>query len=407
MKKYLVGGAVRDNLLGVTPKERDWVVVGAHPETLINQGYKSVGKDFPVFLHPKTKEEYALARTERKIGKGYTGFSCYAAPDVTLEDDLLRRDLTINAIAQDENGNFIDPYNGKKDLENRILRHVSPAFVEDPLRVLRLARFAAQLEPFNFKVADETLILIKEIVASGELSHLVAERVWQETQRALASSAPQVYFEVLRSCGALALLFPEIDNLFGIPQNPKDHPEIDTGIHALMVLEQASLLSESPLLRFGALCHDFGKAITPKALLPSHKGHEARGVKVVEQLGQRYRIPRDYLEFAVLVTRYHGDCHSCMDRDFNADMQLTLLENLDAFRRPERFELFLIACEADSRGRTGYETASYEQRPFLFALYQATNQVNAKKFVEQGLQGQAIKKAIRDERLAIIESYNS
>jgi tRNA nucleotidyltransferase (CCA-adding enzyme) len=349
MQIYLVGGAVRDELLGLPARERDWVVVGARPEELQERGFKPVGKDFPVFLHPQSGEEYALARTERKTGPGYRGFQTLFSPDVTLEQDLERRDLTINAIAKDpDGGGLIDPFGGQRDLGERVLRHVSGAFVEDPVRVLRVARFAARFAPLGFKVAPETVDLMREIAARGELDALVSERVWQETQRALEMPAPARFFEVLRDANALPLIFPELHALFGVPQPEQWHPEIDTGVHTLMVLEQAAKLSGDPVVRFAALTHDLGKGTTPPSEWPRHIAHEQRGVALVEALCDRLKIPNAYRELAVLVSRYHLDAHRVTELRDNT--LLELLERLDAFRRPARFEQWVLACEADARG---------------------------------------------------------
>ena len=356
MKIYQVGGAVRDRMLDLPVKDRDWVVVGATPEEMIALGYKPVGRDFPVFLHPESAEEYALARTERKTAPGYTGFAFNTSSDVTLEQDLLRRDLTINAIAMDEHGNIIDPCNGRDDLKQGILRHVSPAFVEDPLRVLRVARFAAR---FGFSVAPATMELMRAISRSGELDALVPERVWQETERALGEHRASLFFSVLRDCGALARVFPELDGLYGIPQPRSYHPEIDTGVHTMMVLDQACRLSPDTTIRFAALVHDLGKAATPQAEWPAHRGHEQRGVELVNRLCDRYRIPKKFRELAVIVTRHHLDCHRI--GEMRPATVIDKLETLDAFRRPDRFEQFLLACEADARGRKGLEHNAYPQ----------------------------------------------
>ncbi|MFI4921405.1 MAG: multifunctional CCA addition/repair protein, partial [Gammaproteobacteria bacterium] len=341
MKTYLVGGAVRDRLLKLPVKERDWVVTGATPAELTALGYTPVGKDFPVFLHPETKEEYALARTERKTGHGYHGFEFMSAPGVTLEADLQRRDLTINAIAGDESGTLFDPYGGEKDLKARLLRHVSPAFSEDPVRVLRVARFAARFASLGFKVAPETLELMRGMSADGEVDHLVPERVWQETLKALACERPSVYFEVLRECGALKRVFPELERLYGVPQPAKWHPEIDTGVHVMMVVDQAARLTPDLTVRFAALTHDLGKGTTPKDILPHHYGHEDRSVKLVEDLCARLKTPREFKELAVIVAKQHGLVHTA--EEIRSDTLLKLLEIVDAFRRPERFELFLLA----------------------------------------------------------------
>jgi tRNA nucleotidyltransferase (CCA-adding enzyme) len=364
LEVYLVGGAVRDSVLGLTPLENDWVVIGATPERMIALGFRAVGKDFPVFLHPETAEQYALARTERKTGPGYTGFVTHHAPDVTLEEDLGRRDLTINAMARAADGTLVDPYGGAQDIEARVLRHVSAAFVEDPLRVLRVARFAARFAPLGFTVAPETLDLMRRIVADGEMSALVAERVWAETQRALQERAPRAYFEVLKSCDALAQVFPEIAALYGVPQPPRWHPEIDTGLHAMLALEAAATLSPEIPVRFAALVHDLGKALTPPDRWPSHHGHEAAGVAVIERLCARLKVPADSRELAVLVARLHGKAHRATE--LKASTMLDLLEATDAFRRPQRFERFLLACEADARGRGPEKLAApYPQADLL------------------------------------------
>jgi tRNA nucleotidyltransferase (CCA-adding enzyme) len=349
MKIFLVGGAVRDRLLGRQPHEHDYVVVGATPDELIALGYRPVGKDFPVFLHPTTGEQYALARTERKTGPGYYGFETRFSPDVTLEDDLARRDLTINAMAQDEDGTLVDPHGGLRDLEARVLRHVSAAFIEDPLRVLRVARFAARCAPLGFTVAPETMELMCRIVSNGELSALVPERVWVETERALAEDRPGVYFDVLRDCGALAVIFPEIAALDGVPQPPRWHPEIDTGIHTRQTLEVAASLSDETTVRFAALVHDLGKAVTPRAQWPRHLGHEEAGAKLIEELCARIKVPNEHRDLAVLVARHHAKIHRAAE--LRPGTMLELLEATDAFRRTGRFERLLLACEADARGR--------------------------------------------------------
>ena len=364
MKIYLVGGAVRDQLLGRPHVERDFVVVGATPEDLRALGYRPVGKDFPVFLHPATGEQYALARTERKTGSGYYGFATRFAPDVTLEEDLARRDLTINAMARADGGAIVDPYGGRRDLEARLLRHVSPAFVEDPLRVLRVARFAARFAPLGFTVAPATLELMRGIVASGEMAALVPERVWVETERALGEDRPQVYFEVLHACGALAEVFPEIAALYGVPQPEKWHPEIDTGVHTMQVLEVATELSHDTTVRFAALVHDVGKGLTPRDAWPRHFGHEEAGARLIEKLADRLRIPTEHRELAILVARHHAGVHRVAEQ--RPATVLELLERTDAFRRPDRFERLLLACEADARGR-GPErrAAAYPQADLL------------------------------------------
>lgn len=397
MKIYTVGGAVRDRLLNRPVEDRDFVVVGATPEELEARGYKPVGRDFPVFLHPETHEEYALARTERKTGPGYKGFSFYASPDVTLEQDLARRDVTVNAMAEDENGRLIDPFDGRGDLDRRLLRHVSPAFVEDPLRVMRVARFAARLD---FQVADETLELMQTISASGELETLTAERVWQELERALSEPYPRRFLEVLRASNALAALLPEIDRLFGVPQPAEHHPEIDTGVHTLLVLDQAVKLSDEPVVRFAALMHDVGKGTTPKEEWPQHIGHEKRGVEMIQELCDRLKVPNHFRELAVIVAREHGRAHRSME--MRPGTILNLLESVDAFRRPERFEQFLLACEADSKGRTGLEKRTYPQADLLRLARQAAAGVDAAVLVKQGLQGPEIAEALRDLRAQTI-----
>jgi tRNA nucleotidyltransferase (CCA-adding enzyme) len=401
MKIYLVGGAVRDALLGLPARERDWVVVGASPEDMTALGYRPVGRDFPVFLHPETGEEYALARTERKTGPGYRGFVTRFAPDVTLKDDLLRRDLTINAIAQDPGtGEIVDPFGGLQDVQARTLRHVSPAFVEDPVRVLRVARFAARFHSLGFSVAPETLELLTRIAASGELDALVPERVWQETAKALVSAAPAEYFRVLRDCGALARIFPELDALFGVPQPPQWHPEIDTGLHTLLVLEQAAALSADPQVRFAALMHDLGKGTTPREDWPKHIAHEARGLPLLEALCDRLKVPNDYRELARHVMRHHGVAHRALE--LKPGTMLELLETIDAFRRPQRFEQFVLACMADMKGRTGLAERPYPQADLLRAACAAATQVSLDKTGLAGLTGKQIGEWLRRERLAEI-----
>ncbi len=401
MKSYLVGGAVRDKLLNYPFSDRDWVVVGATVEEMEKAGYRLVGNDFPVFLHPETNEEYALARTERKSAHGYKGFTVSASAEVTLEEDLLRRDLTINAIAEDDNGQLIDPFNGQADLEKRIFRHVSAAFTEDPLRVLRVARYMARYAHLGFTIADETMALMKDIVSQGEIEHLVAERSWQETERALGEKNPQRYFEVLRECGALKILLPEVDCLFGVPQPEQHHPEIDTGIHTMMVLEQAAKLSDDTAVRFAALVHDLGKGITPENEWPKHICHEERGVPLVKEVCKRFKTPNSFRDLAVAVTRYHLHYHRAAE--LKDTTFLTTLEKLDAFRRPERFEQFLLACEADSRGRTGFEEAKFDQPTIYRLAFAAAKEVTAKPFLEQGLKGPEIADAMRVARIKAIK----
>jgi len=403
MKTYLVGGAVRDSLLGRKHSEHDWVVVGATPDELLALGLRPVGKDFPVFLHPQTGDQYALARTERKTGAGYYGFATRFAPDVTLEEDLARRDLTINAMARDDDGALIDPYGGRRDLEARILRHVSPAFVEDPLRVLRVARFAARFADLGFTIAPETAALMRQIVESGDMGALVPERIWVETERALGETRPRTYFEVLRECGALAALFPEIDRLFGVPQPPKWHPEIDTGEHTLQVLEVACELSSDTAVRFAAIVHDLGKGITPPDRWPSHVGHEQAGVREIERLCDRLKIPTEPRELGVLVSREHQRVHrACELRDATV---LELLEATDAFRRPERFEKLLLACEADARGR-GPELRArpYVQGALLRGWRDAAAAVKLAPELLQQSKGPEIAQHMRSARVAAIHA---
>ncbi|HCD1076196.1 TPA: multifunctional CCA addition/repair protein [Proteus mirabilis] len=402
MKIYLVGGAVRDQLLNLPVKDRDWVVVGATPDTLLQQGYQQVGKDFPVFLHPDTHEEYALARTERKSGSGYTGFTCYAAPDVTLEDDLQRRDLTINAIAYSAKGEYIDPYHGIDDIHAKLLRHVSDAFSEDPLRVLRVARFAARFAPLGFTIAPETMSLMQEMTNSGELNALTAERVWKETEKALHSQAPQVYFEILHQCGALKILFPEINALFGVPAPKKWHPEIDTGIHTMMVLAMASQLTDDIAVRFSALCHDLGKGVTPVENWPHHHGHGPAGVPLVEALCQRYRIPNQIRDLAKLAAKYHDHLHRI--EKMRPSKIIRLFDAIDAWRKPERIDQLAIISEADARGRQGAENLPYPQGIFFRQAFKIANQVDVKSIVSRGLKGSAIREALTKQReVAIIE----
>lgn len=398
---YLVGGAVRDQLLGLPVKDRDWVVTGATPADMLKQGFKPVGNDFPVFLHPETTEEYALARTERKTAKGYHGFQFHASPDVTLADDLARRDLTINAIAQGEDGNIIDPYHGQADLQAKLLRHVSPAFSEDPVRILRVARFTARFDRLGFKVADETMQLMCTMVAAGEVDALVAERVWQETVRALAEPNPERFFEVLRECGALKVLFPEVDRLFGIPQPPQHHPEIDCGIHTMLVLQQAVKLSNMPEVRFAALTHDLGKGLTPAEILPSHHGHEPISCRLTTELCQRLRIPTRFRQLAEHVAAFHGHIHKA--KELRPQTFLKVLEATDAFRKPERFEQLLLACEADARGRTGFENREYPQADMFRRALTACQQVNVREIVQQGLQGEQIKAETHRRRVEAIK----
>ncbi|ENC9771875.1 TPA: multifunctional CCA addition/repair protein [Citrobacter koseri] len=403
MKIYLVGGAVRDALLGLPVKDKDWVVVGATPQEMLDAGYQQVGRDFPVFLHPQTREEYALARTERKSGSGYTGFTCYAAPDVTLEEDLQRRDLTINALAQDDDGHIVDPYQGRRDLDNRLLRHVSPAFSEDPLRVLRVARFAARYAHLSFRIADETLALMRDMTAAGELEHLTPERVWKETENALTTRNPQVFFQVLRDCGALRVLFPEVDALFGVPAPAKWHPEIDTGIHTLMTLSMAAMLSPNVDVRFATLCHDLGKGLTPKALWPRHHGHGPAGVKLVEQLCQRLRVPNEIRDLAKLVAEFHDLIHTFPILQPKTIVEL--FDSIDAWRKPQRVEQIALTSEADVRGRTGFEASDYPQGRWLREAWQVAQAVPTKEVLEAGFKGAEIREELTRRRIAAVANW--
>ncbi len=402
LQRYLVGGAVRDKLLNIDSYDRDWVVVGSTPQEMKSLGFSAVGKDFPVFLHPKTKEEHALARTERKSGSGYTGFECYFAPDVSLEEDLMRRDLTINAIAQDDKGQLYDPYHGQQDLSNRILRHVSNAFVEDPLRVLRVARFAAKLHHLNFTVAPETMVMMSEIVQSGELAHLTAERVWQEWHKSLSTPHPEVFLSVLRECGALAVVLPEIDALFGVPQPEKWHPEIDTGIHTLMVAQQAALLSPSLPVRFAAQVHDLGKGITPESEWPSHKMHCHTGLKIIKKLCDRVRVPNEFRDLALLVCDQHSNIHRA--GELKPTTFLKVLNKFDVWRKPERLNDILLCCQADHAGRKGLETQPYPQKARFEAAYQAALQVEVKAIIADGFQGKDIREEQEKRRATAIEN---
>jgi tRNA nucleotidyltransferase (CCA-adding enzyme) len=405
MKKYLVGGAVRDERLGLPVTDHDWCVTGATPDALISLGFKPVGKGFPVFIHPDSGEEYALARTERKTGSGYHGFHFHADPDVSIEDDLGRRDLTINAMAVGEDGVLTDPFGGAADLEARVLRHVSEAFVEDPVRILRVAKFAARFSGLGFRIADETMDLMSRMVDSGEADALVADRVWKETEAALGADNPQVFFDMLRRCGALRRLYPELDLLFGVPQPKKWHPEIDCGLHTMMVLEQAAILSPDGDVRFAALVHDLGKATTDRNLLPAHHGHEQRSVKLVRKLSTRLPVPNAYRDLALLVAEFHGHSHRAFE--LKAATLLRVLQRTDAFRRPARFEKFVVACEADARGRTGLENAPYPQADFLRAALQATSRISAADIAEDGLGGAEIGQALKDARIRALNAFKS
>ncbi|MSR01107.1 MAG: multifunctional CCA addition/repair protein [Gammaproteobacteria bacterium] len=398
MKIYLVGGAVRDELLGLAVGERDWVVVGATPAELELQGYKSVGRDFPVFLHPITHEEYALARLERKVAPGYRGFTTDFSPQVTLEEDLIRRDLTINAMARDDEGNVIDPYGGQKDLAQRVLRHVSPAFNEDPVRILRLARFAARFTKLGFTVAPNTLMLMQTMVAAGEANALVAERVWRELERALSETHPRACFEVLRACGALQVILPELNSLFGVPQSPQWHPEIDTGEHVLLALQIAAERSASVPVRFALLMHDLGKAFTPSDHWPRHHGHETLGLPVIDALCIRLRVPQEHRELARLASRFHTHVHRGLE--LRADTLLQLFESCDAFRRPERFQEFLEVCECDARGRLGLAENPYPQRTRVQLALDAAARISVEH--RSNLKGPEIGEFLRTQRLAAI-----
>ncbi len=400
-KTYQVGGAIRDALLGLPVKDHDHVVVGATAEEMLAAGFQSVGKDFPVFLHPQTHDEYALARTERKTAKGYKGFVVHASPDVTLEEDLARRDLTINAIAKDEgNDTLIDPYGGKKDIEAKIFRHVSPAFVEDPVRILRLARFAARFPEFS--VAPETMALMQSMVAAGEVDALVPERVWQELSKGLMEQKPSQMFAVLRECGALKVLLPELDCLWGVPQTAKYHPEVDTGVHMMLVMDYAAAQDYSLSVRFAALCHDFGKGVTPKDLLPRHIGHEKRSVDLLKGVVKRLKVPNTCARLAEIVAAYHGKMHQV--HKMRMFSRLQLLYDLDAFRQTDRFSAFLQACECDLRGRTGFENASFDEAAILLQSLEKAQQVDAGAVAKQCDKPQEIKEAVFNARLAALNS---
>ena len=406
MQAYIVGGAVRDRLLGLPVQDRDWVVVGATPEALVADGFVPVGADFPVFLHPQTKEEYALARTERKTAPGYHGFAFHAAPDVTLDDDLLRRDLTINAMAEAADGTIVDPHGGKRDIAARVLRHVSPAFAEDPVRILRVARFAARFA--DFTVAAETEALMRRMVDAGEADALVPERVWREIARGLMERVPSRMFAVLRSCGALARVLPEVDRLFGVPQRADHHPEVDTGVHLMIVLDRAARLEASLAVRYACLGHDLGKGTTPPEALPRHIGHEERSVRLVRQMSERLRVDNACRALAEVVAREHGNVHR--SGEFGAAALLRLLERCDALRRPERFAEMLLACECDARGRLGLEAQPYPQRPRLLEALRLSMAVDATAVAaaaaERGLAGPAIGSAIHDARVAALSGLD-
>ena len=387
-------------LLGLEHKDCDWVVVGTTPQEMLERGFKPVGRDFPVFLHPKSKEEYALARTERKQGRGYRGFTFYSSPDVSLEDDLRRRDITINAMAQEEKGKIVDPYGGQEDIKRKIIRHTSPAFVEDPLRVLRVARFAAKFHTLGFTLADETKSLLGEM--SDELDSLSAERIWVETEKALSCDSPQVFFEILQEAGALKHWFPELDRLFGVPQPAKYHPEIDSGVHTMLVLQQASLLSKETAVRYAALTHDLGKGLTPKDILPSHHGHEERGVPEVKNLNERLSVPKEIGAFAVLACRYHTHAHRC--HELKPTTVLKLFDAFDLWRRPWRFANFLLVCWADTRGRLGMEGSLYKRGDYFGRIAEAASSLDTQKVIS-GLAKEKIPEAITAARVAAIKKF--
>lgn len=400
MRHYLVGGAVRDTLLGLPVTEKDWVVVGETPEAMIRLGFRPVGKDFPVFLHPKTQEEYALARTERKTAPGYKGFTVHAAPDVSLEKDLMRRDLTINAMAMTPEGQLVDPYGGQRDLEQRLFRHISPAFAEDPVRILRIARFAARYARLGFTVAAETRLLMREMVNNGQVDHLVPERVWAELVKALKESSPSAFFYTLKDCGALGRIIPELENLFGVPQPEQYHPEIDTGVHSLLSLEQAALLSLKLEVRFAALVHDLGKAVSPKEHLPHHYGHENNGLPILEQLCKRLRVPNAFKVLAMQVMRYHTHCHRVTQ--LRANTLTDMLDALGAFKANNTLAEFLLACEADAKGRTGLEHNPYPQAEIVKQAALAGASVDTLCVLNSGLEGAKIGEAIRLLRIKAI-----
>lgn len=403
LETYLVGGAVRDELLKRPVHERDWVVVGATPEEMVDRGFKPIGKDFPVFLHPKTKEEYALARTERKTAKGYKGFEFYTDKNVTLLDDLKRRDLTINAIAKDEKCQLIDPFGGQADIKKKILRHISPAFAEDPVRILRIARFASMLG--DFVVANETNELMRSMVESGEVDALVPERIWKELSRALSEPHPERFIEVLRDCGALANIFPEIDALYGVPQTEKWHPEIDTGHHLILTMKMAARLTQDAETRFAVLCHDLGKGTTPKEILPSHHGHEERGARLTKNLCQRIRAPRSFTDLALLVTQYHGRVHTLDEQ--KPTTLVKLLMKLDPFRKPDRFEKFLVACEADARGRLHHEKDDYREPEKLRDYFNVCATIDIDRIVAETTDEKKIAEKIYQARVNAIKHFRS
>ena len=401
MKIYRVGGCVRDRLLGLPVNDIDWVVTGATADEMQALGYKSIGKDFPVFLHPETRQEYALARSERKTAPGYRGFEINADPSTTIEQDLLRRDLTINAIAEDEHGNLVDPYGGQGDIDNRLLRHVSEAFVEDPVRVLRVARFAARLHRMGFTLAPDTRELIRQMGDSGELDALVAERVWQELSRALDEADPAVFFETLRECGVLGHLFPEIEALYGVPQTARYHPEVDTGVHLMMALQKSAELGFDNETRFAVLMHDLGKATTPTATLPSHHGHEKRGKKLVRAFCSKWKVPKSYTELALITTAFHTHVHRALE--LKPSTLLKLFTQADSLRKPQRFQKMLDACLADVRGRKNFEDSPYPEAEFLARLSARVRDMDLSPLQARGLEGKALGDAIRKQRLELLE----
>lgn len=405
MQIYKVGGAVRDRLLGKTVADTDWVVVGATADEMLSQGFRPVGADFPVFLHPKTGEEYALARTERKSGPGYGGFIFHADPEVSLEEDLVRRDLTINAIAEDAQGRLTDPYHGQKDLKSRILRHVSPAFAEDPLRVLRVARFAARYAADGFTIAPETMTLMQQLSESGELEALTPERSWKEISRALMENQPQVFIQVLRECGALKVLFPEVDALFGVPQPEAHHPEIDTGQHVLSVLEQAAIHHQPLSVRWACLLHDLGKGLTPESEWPRHIAHEHTGLRLIKAVNARFKVPRDCQELAMLVGQYHTHGHRALE--LKASTLFELMQSFDIYRRPQRFEEFIAGCEMDARGRLGFEQRDYPQAEYLRGAANAARTVAVQPLRDQGYEGPELGEALKQERLKAVQAYKA
>ena len=402
IKTYLVGGAIRDRALGLKIFDRDWVVVGATPQQMVDRGYEPVGKDFPVFINRETGEEYALARTERKTSKGYQGFAFNASSEITIEEDLARRDLTINAMAEDDQGNLIDPFNGMQDLQNGIIRHVSDAFIEDPVRILRVARFAAR---FKFTIAEETKALLEKMVNNGEVDALVPERVWTEMNKALNTDAPQIFFQTLRDCGALARVLPEIDGLFGVPQTAKHHPEIDSGVHTLMVIEQATKITSDPLVRFAALVHDLGKAITPQEILPSHRGHESSGLPLINELCERLRVPKKYRDLALAVAEYHLHMHKMFD--LKASTVLKMLHNTKSVNDDQRALQIAQSCLADARGRTGFEEREYPQSDLFLEFQRAAKSVDGGEIAKGMQDGQLIQAAIKDARLEKIRSVQA